>query len=124
MSEVIQGFAFPFRIDPATGGVAAQQGGDKLRENVIHIVLTTVGERVMRRDYGGGARRLLQDPNNDALRAIARREIGRGIERNEPRVEVKAVDVEQDGATLFITVLYTVRVTRETQTVSVPIGER
>jgi phage baseplate assembly protein W len=48
------GVAFPFRIDPVTGGVQRQSGDDKLRSNVIHIIMTNIGERLMRRGYGAG----------------------------------------------------------------------
>ena len=57
MTEPLHGFSIPFRIDPATGGVAVQENElEKLKENMIHILLTGIGERVMRRDYGAGLR--------------------------------------------------------------------
>ncbi|MFZ1985643.1 MAG: hypothetical protein WAU91_14590, partial [Desulfatitalea sp.] len=68
MSDEISGFSIPFRIDPESGQVAWAQGLDKLKENITHILLTGINERVMRRDYGGGLRQLVHDPNNEALR--------------------------------------------------------
>ncbi len=123
MTDQIRGFALPFRIDPVSGRVAALGGSDKLRKNIVHILMTSVGERPMRRDYGGGIRELVHDPNNDALRAIVEHRLGQTIERFEPRVRVGGVFVEQEEGTLFITVQFTVRRTQEVQTVSVPIGD-
>ena len=62
MSEKYSGFSFPFHID-ASGRVAWTSGPEKLKENIKHILLTGLGERVMRRDYGGGLRQLVHDPN-------------------------------------------------------------
>ena len=123
MTAPITGFAFPFQID---GGVKRQSDCDKLRANVVHILLTNVGERVMRRAYGGGLRALVQDPDNEALWAIVQHQIAKSIGALEPRVLVQAVALTQldDGATLSITVRYMVRTTQQTQTLSVPIGGR
>jgi uncharacterized protein len=121
MKDRIRGFALPFRLDPTSGRVAALGGDDKLRKNIVHILLTSVGERPMRRDYGGGLRQLVHDPNNDALRSIVQHRLGQTIEQFEPRVRVEEVLVEQEEATLFVTVQFTVRRTQQTQTVSVPL---
>lgn len=124
MTSSIMGFAFPFRIDPVTGGVRKQSDDDKLRANVVHILLTNLGERVMRRGYGAGLRHLVQDPNNNALWAIMQHQVGKSIGAFEPRVLVQDVKATQsdDGATVFVSVTYLVRRTQAVQTLSVPIG--
>jgi uncharacterized protein len=101
--DFIHGFGLPFRIDPTSGRVAALSGDDKLRKNIVHILMTSIGERPMRRDYGGGLREIVHDPNNDALRAVLEHGLGQSIERFEPRVRVQRVSVEQEEGTLFIT---------------------
>ena len=68
-----RGFAFPFRFDPLSHGVAWAEGPEKLHDNVMQLLQTNPGERVMRRGYGAGLRDLVQDPNDDALRAIVLR---------------------------------------------------
>jgi Bacteriophage baseplate protein W len=119
----IQGFAFPFQI-AANGAVVTATGTDKLKNNVIHILLTAIGQRVMRRDYGGGLRQLLHDPKNDALRAIVQYQVAKAIGTYEPRVLVQSVNVTQDELQggLTIAVIFTVRRTRQAQQVSVPLG--
>jgi phage baseplate assembly protein W len=121
MSEEIRGFSIPFRIGPG-GGVAQESEAEKLKENIIHILLTGVGERVMRRDYGGGIRQLVHDPNNDALRALVQHQIGKSIGQWEPRVLLQSVTVTQQDSTLIAHVDYIVRRTREPQSVSVPLN--
>jgi phage baseplate assembly protein W len=123
MTTSITGFAFPFRIDPITGGVRSQSDDDKLRANIIHILLTNLGERVMRRDYGAGLRRLVQSPNDNALWTIMQHQASKAIAASEPRVLVQGVNVSQsdDGATLVVSVTYLVRRTQAVQALSVPI---
>lgn len=122
MTEEISGFALPFKIDPNTGQVARLSGTDKLKANIEHILLTGINERVMRRDYGGGLRQLLHDPNNEALRAIAQHQVAKAITRAEPRVALAQVSVQIDKAMVYIDLHYTVRRTRQQESLSVPIG--
>jgi phage baseplate assembly protein W len=121
MSDPIFGFAFPFRIE--AGAIATESGIRKLNDNIAHLLLTTVGERVMLRDYGGGLRQLLHDPNNDAIRAIVQHQVAKAIGADEPRVLVQAVNVTQDASAgvLSINVQYIVRQTKQVQTMSVPV---
>jgi phage baseplate assembly protein W len=121
MTEEISGFALPFKIEPNSGRVAWLSGTDKLKANIKHILLTGINERVMRRDYGGGLRQLLHDPNNEALRAIAQHQIAKAITRAEPRVALTRVRVQVDKARVYIDLLYTVRRTRQRDHLSVPI---
>jgi uncharacterized protein len=122
MSELLRGFAFPVRIDDRTGGLRLQAGDDKLRDNIVQILLTTVGERLMERDYGTGIRQLLHDPNDDALHSIAKYQIAKAVGRLEPRVLVQDITIETEAEQLLITVAYIVRRTRRAHTARVPIA--
>ena len=119
----IHGFSIPFRIAPG-GGIARASGAAKIKENIIHILLTAVGERVMRRTYGGGIAQLVHDPNNDALRAIVQHQIGRSIGEWEPRVLLQSVTLAQEDGTLVAQVDYIERRTRQRESVSVPLPLR
>jgi phage baseplate assembly protein W len=120
------GFSFPFRID-SPGGVARTSGPEKLKENIKHILLTGIGERVMRRDYGGGLRQLVHDPNNDALRAIVQHQIAKSIGQWEPGVQIQSVTVTQERrlekeGVLSVEIRYVIGRTQQQQSLSVPIG--
>lgn len=116
-----RGFAFPFRIDPNTGGVAWAAGDDKLRQNLMHLLQTAIGERPMLRDYGGGLNQLVHDPNNDALRALIQHQVTKAIVSWEPTIQVQALNIVQQDGDLLLELRYIVRRTRETQSVSVPL---
>ena len=122
MTEEIRGFSIPFRIDPATGGIAQQSGDEKLKENIIHVLLTRIGERTIRRTYGGGVHDMVHDPNNDALRALAQHQIAKAISQWEPRVLLQGIDVTQEDGQLLIRIRYVVRRTNQAESVSLPIG--
>lgn len=118
----LHGFSIPFRVDPATGGIARQSGDEKLKENIVHILSTRIGERVMRRNYGAGLHDLVHDPNNDALRALAQHQIAKAIAEWEPRVQVQRIDIAQADGTMFIEVWYVVRRTAQAERVVFPLS--
>ncbi len=136
MIEQVRGFSIPFRIESTTGGVAKESGAEKIKENIIHIILTGVGERVMRRDYGGGVKQLVHDPNNDALNAIVQHQIAKSIGLWEPRVLLQEIRVTQQGnavaqvasgasahgGTMIVEIQYLIRQTGQPQSLSVPLG--
>jgi phage baseplate assembly protein W len=120
--EQLRGFAFPFRVDPRSGGVAITEGAEKLRENLKHLLLTRIGERVMAREYGGGVFQLLHENVNDGLVAVARHQISRAILRFEPRVlPQEVVLIPRDGE-LFLRVQYIQADMPGVQTMVIPIS--
>jgi uncharacterized protein len=120
----ITGFAFPFRIDPATGGVQTQSDDDKLRANIVQIIMTNIGERVMRRGYGTSLRNLAQDPNNQVLWSIIQHQIGKSVGLLEPRVMLQQLTVSSasDPATVLVNVRYVIRATQAARSLSVPVA--
>ena len=125
MSENIRGFAFPFKIDPESGGITASSGSDKLKENIKHLILTAAGERVMERSYGGGLWQLLSDTSNLALRAIVQHQITKTITKFEPRVAVQEVVVTEEGRggeVLMVNIRYVDRVAQSEEHLSVQFG--
>jgi phage baseplate assembly protein W len=78
----------------------------------------------MRRAYGAGLRRLVQDPNNNALWAILQHQIGKSIAQLEPRVLLQelGVSASDDGATLSVSVKYLIVRKQAVQTLHVPIA--
>lgn len=121
----VKGFAFPFAIDPATGGVRAMADDDKLRANIVHIIMTNVGERIMRRGYGGGVRQLVQDPNDQVLWTLVQHQIGKSVGQLEPRVLLQQLTVsrsEVDDAEIVIHVRYVVRRTQAVRSFSIPVA--
>jgi Bacteriophage baseplate protein W len=122
-----RGFAFPFRFDPLSGGIAWAEGPAKLHDNVMHLLQTNPGERVMRRTYGGGLRDLVQDPNDDVLRALAQHRIGKAIADHEPRIRPLRITVQPDDADaghagVLVEIAYEVRRSHQQGLMTVSLG--
>ena len=62
-------YAFPFRIDQASGQGAQSPYARHVDEMIRQILLTTPGERADLPGFGCGLRQLLFAPNSDALEA-------------------------------------------------------
>ena len=120
MTENPRGASIPFRFQE--GKVATQMDeAEKIKENLIHLLMTGVGERVMRRNYGGGLRQFVHEPNNDALRALAQHQIAAAILQWEPKARLQRLNVYQQEGTLFVELTYSLEGNWQTQSISVPV---
>lgn len=107
-----KGWKFPI-VPDATGALAWSEGDDNVEHSLRVLLLTRVGERVMRRDFGSRLGEMVFRPGSEQnLRAIER-EVRATIARWEPRVEVLDVraEAEADDAT-HVTVSLSYRVRR------------
>jgi phage baseplate assembly protein W len=62
-------FAFPFRIDAASGEVTTASYQDHVEQMIKEILLTDPGERVCLPSFGAGLRRLVHAPITAQLQA-------------------------------------------------------
>jgi phage baseplate assembly protein W len=92
----VRGAAFPFRIDPESGGVELARGEDKVRQNVRVILGTRLDERPMLRPFGTRIRSLVHDPNDDVLADVAEKQAREALLRWEPRIVVTDSQIERD----------------------------
>src|SRR4051812_37499187 len=122
MPDELRGVAFPFRIDPRSGGVATSAGAAKLEHNVEHLLLTRIGERIAVREYGGGVTQLFQESIDDGLIEVARHHIARALVRFEPRVLPDEISVHARDGELLLVVRYFEAETPAVQTTVIPIG--
>jgi len=100
----LSGSAFPFRI---LGGLARSSGGDKIADDVRHLLSVRVGERMMLRAYGGGAHHRLQEANDTTLRALLKHEIEEGLRVFMPEVElVEPLGVSGREEELTVSIVY------------------
>ncbi|SRR5258708_27285479 len=106
MPDSSSGFAFPFRIDPATGRVTWSTGKDKVRQNVALILGTRAGERPMLRDFGTSIPSLVHDPNGAVLANTVREQILSALLRFENRILGTSVTIDQRGAEMTVRLSY------------------
>lgn len=105
----ILGLAFPMRLDGVGGYLTQNESLGALRDNVIQLIMTSRGSRVMRPDYGTDLRNSVFEQFDSNLENILRTQIIQVIEKYEPRVIVKSLNLISDTETgrliikLFIT---------------------
>jgi len=102
----VRGPAFPFAIDPATGGVAWSDGAKKLAENVRLILTTRHGERPMNRGFGTTIHQLAHEPNDGGLARLIARQARETLMQLEPRVIITDVRFHQKGPEVVLEIQY------------------
>lgn len=112
-----RGWAFPFRIDPASGAVAFSEHEENIRQNITIILGTRPGERQMLPEFGCRIGELLFSANTRAVSQKASRFVMDALARWESRIAVERVDATLDEAgALRVAVVYRVLATGELQT--------
>ena len=114
-----RGWAFPFRFDPASGGVAFSEFEGNIRQCITIILSTRPGERQMLPDFGCRVHELLFAPSTATTSLIAEGHVRDALRKWEPRVEVESVNAMPDSTgALRIEVVYRILATDAVQTVS------
>jgi uncharacterized protein len=114
MSEDFLGVGWRFPILPdQSGGLAYARGEQSIRDCLLVLLQTAVGERVMRPDLGTRAPQLVFAPGSVQNLALLEGSIRDAIRDFEPRVDVLEVRAEADPADeTRVTVSVTYRVRR------------
>lgn len=105
--------AFPFRVDHR-GRTAAADADAYVRGLIEQLLFTAPGERVHRPDLGTGLRELVFAPNSEELASATQLLVQGALQQwLGELIQVDAVVVESEEATLRVTVRYLVRRTLE-----------
>lgn len=89
-----RGWAFPFRFDPSTGGVATSGSEDNIRQSMTIILGTRPGERQMLPEFGCRIHELVFAPGTSANAGLVSYHVQQALARWEPRIDVLAVEAE------------------------------
>jgi phage baseplate assembly protein W len=106
--------AFPFHIAP-DGRTATPENLDAhVRGEIIQLLLTNPGERPFLPSFGGGLRRLIFEGNDDVTAGLAKATISQALNYwLKERIELTALDVRAENATLNVDLSYRVIATNE-----------
>jgi len=118
----VRGPAYPFAIDPASGGVAWSAGRKKLVENVRLILTTRLGERPMKRDLGTPIHSLVHEPNDGGLGRLIARHARDALMQLEPRILVTDIRFQQSGGELTLELEYVLADHPQTEIMHVQLG--
>ncbi len=122
-----RGWAFPLRLDPATGRAAMVAAEEDIAESLRILMGTRPGERIMQPDYGCRLFDLVFDPMGEDLDAAIEVAITQAVLYFEPRItlldiEVKTEDWLEGG--LAIRLEYTVNQTNDRANMVFPFYQR
>ena len=108
-------FGFPYQFD-SRGRTADADDEAHLRDLIEQVLFTAPGERVNRPDFGSGLLRLVFAPNSAELAATTQYLVQGSLQQFlGDLLQVDAVEVETEDATLRVIVRYTVRRTQSSQ---------
>jgi uncharacterized protein len=114
--------AFPYGFD-GTGRTATADADAHIRGMIEQVLLTAPGERVNRPTFGTGTGQLVFAPNSDTLVLAQQKVIQAGLQQwLSDLIQVQSVLVENNDATLLITVQYTVILTQRKQAAQFVLG--
>ena len=88
-----KGVSLSFDIG-SDGAIKLSSLQELVKESIFIILSTKIGERVMNYNFGCQIHELMFEINNSATQARARMYVNDAINRWEPRVEIKKIDVE------------------------------
>src|SRR5947208_16943145 len=93
-------YAFPFRIDPASGQAAQTSYEAHVEQMIRQVLLTSPGERADLPEFGCGLRQLIFAPHSDALTATTQLLVQQSLNRwLGTQIQVKKVEVVPPDAT-------------------------
>ncbi len=92
-------YAFPFRIDPASGQAAQTNYEAHVEQMIRQVLLTAPGERADLPEFGCGLRQLIFAPHSDALTATTQMQVQQALNQwLAGQIQVKNVNVAPPGA--------------------------
>ena len=120
-------YAFPFRINPASGQAAQSPYATHVDEMIRQILLTSPGERADLPEFGCGIRQLLFAPNSDALQASTRLLVQQSLTQwLGNQIQVIAVTVGSgpgdDESQIVVQIQYTLLETQPTQLTEIVVS--
>jgi phage baseplate assembly protein W len=106
---------YPFHFDNR-GRTAGTGDDDHTRDMIEQFLFTNPGERVNRPDFGSGLLQLVFAPNSPELAAALQFTVQAGLQQwLGDVIEVQALEVTSEEATLRVDLKYLVRRTQETR---------
>lgn len=112
-------------VPGTNGSIALSAGYFDIDEAITLILGTSIGERVMRPNFGCRIHELVFDPVNGDTLGLAKRYVAEALGWWEPRIDVLAITVtadlsQADLGKLLIGITYRVRATKDERSLVYP----
>lgn len=116
------GWAFPVDVD-ARGRVSLVRRERDVEEAIMMILLTPVGQRVMRPDFGCRIHELVFAPNDASTEGLAIYYVEEALARWEPRISLREVTASADPNSperLLVRIDYEIKASYDRRTLVFP----
>jgi phage baseplate assembly protein W len=90
--EKFLGLQYPL-VKTARGLMANNSGVDQIKADLLQLLLTNPGERIMLPDFGTPLRKLIFEQNDASLEMMAKKMISESIAKWEPRIVISDISV-------------------------------
>jgi phage baseplate assembly protein W len=108
--------SFPFRIGPDGRTAQVTSLEEHVRDELIQLLLTNPGERAFLPELGGGVRRLVFEPANDASRGMTKATIAQAVSSwLGHRITLEELTVEIENATIEVEIKYRIAGTEDSR---------
>ena len=117
-----QGWRFPI-IPDETGRLAYVAGDENVEQSLRILLLTEIGQRVMRADFGCKAPRLVFSPGSIQYLRLLETTVREAVRDWEPRIELEDVRAETDPTEeerVIVSIDYKVRQTNTRNNIVFP----
>lgn len=126
MSDIKRrGWAFPIEIDEKTGKVKEIDDKDMIKQSIIMILSTEIGDRKMLPEYGCALRQFMFEPITYTLLKRIEKEVDRAIRKWESDINGISVAANQnysDGNRVEIVIEYFIEGDANPQSISIPLS--
>jgi phage baseplate assembly protein W len=109
-----QGWKFPVKIN-SKGGLDYSSGPDRIQDAIWIVLSTSLGERLMRPDFGAGVNDYVFEPNSTVVQTQLMAVVREALVKWEPRIELIGVRAEtgDQPSLVLVSIDYRLRTTNE-----------
>ena len=116
------GWAFPVTVD-TRGRVALARGERDIEQAIRMILMTPIGQRIMRPEFGCRIHELVFEPNDGSTAGLAAHYVEQALAMWEPRIRVLEVRTSRDAddpGRMLIDVHYEIKATNDRRSLVYP----
>lgn len=106
-----RGWAFPPTFVKGDNALVMSEAEQNIKDNLFILISTTVGERIMRPDYGSSFKKLIYEPIDTTFATYITDQIRNAVLYFEPRIRLDDVEYEQDaeGGKVNVKINFTIK---------------
>lgn len=107
LKPIFKGISFPYQKG-AKGIPSTDTDFDIIKQDLLFLLTTRMGERVMLLDFGTNSEKLIFENTGTMLRAKITRDIVSTVAKYEPRVKIESVAIKETTTLVDVIIKYSI----------------